>query len=303
MTNVQQLEILQSILRARVNILCLGDDFSVSMLKGAFPGISNVVGNCANLQANNKERLIMLLPTLSQKSQHIGTITIAERNMDVLYVQSHIFNSVSITICKDSVMDQLFAKTAEIRNTISIDKVLLFVSGVKNDIVTFIDDQENGNEKFIQNGIDTSIVCVYGRNNNAAGDQGKTIADTIKAAVDYYRAKGANAIKICTETEVNDNVISDWARVFSSGKANKVYGKIEEIKGKINQNRNRIELTFDDIKEVFNDSRSIDNEEIMDNVFNLKEIESYLPPNFRSDLRKQPTKQIKQFLLDNLKIS
>ncbi len=312
-TEQQNLEIIKSILMARVNILCLGDDFSVSLLEGAIPGISDVVTEYENIQKKNLQnlnRLIMILPTDSQPSKYIGSMHIDGRVMDVIYVYSVNFNSISLTICRDSLCTNkvvsVYRNTEKICADLLIDKVIVFAAGMtfdKGDIELFIKDtDDNGHKKFLENGIDVSIVCAYGRNSNAATDQGSSIAETAIEAVAQYKKIGANATSICTYR--NDNIISDWATAFGLNNTNKVVQKIASLKKQIQNCRKRVNDHFDLIKESFErEDKSIDVEKIIDNpIFMLKDIEYIFPSNFRETLKKIKLNQIKQYLLDNLKI-
>ena len=309
-TEQQNLEIIKSILMARVNILCLGDDFSVSLLKDAIPGISDVVTEYENIQKKNPYRLIMILPTDSQPSKYIGSMHIDGRVMDVIYVYSVNFNSISLTICRDSLCTNkvvsVYRNTEKICADLLIDKVIVFAAGMtfdKGDIELFIKDtDDNGHKKFLENGIDVSIVCAYGRNSNAATDQGSSIAETAIEAVAQYKKIGANATSICTYR--NDNIIADWATAFGLSNANKVEQKIASLKNQIQNCRKRVNDHFDLIKESFErEDKSIDVEKIIDNpIFMLKDIEYIFPSNFRETLKKIKLNQIKQYLLDNLKI-
>ncbi len=229
----QQLENLQSVLRTRVNILCLGDDFGVYELKEIFPGIKKLTEESVNRQRLNKHRLITLFPSAYQ-SKHIGTIDIEKHPTDVFFVKSDNFNSISLTICKESL--QNFKEIVEtICKPLCIDNaIILSAETVKKNITDFIkgtDKLDSGTDYFRDKGIDTSIVCLYDRSNNLATDQGERIADIAKTTADNYKTLGAkNAMCICTYN--NANIFFDWVKAFSM-RSNGVETKIADTKQKV----------------------------------------------------------------------
>lgn len=303
----QQLEKLQSVLRTRVNILCLGDDFGISKLIEIFPGIGELTKESVERQSINKKRLITLLPTASQ-SKHIGAIDIEKHPTDVFFVKSDNFNSISLTICKESLgckepLEHFKDIVATICKPLCIDNAIVFsAETVKKDISEFIKgidgiQNSSGTDYFRGNGIDTSIVCLYGRNNNAATDQGEKIADIAKATADKYKTMGVKNI-MCICTDNNANIFFDWAKAFSM-RSNGVENKIAETEKAIETSRRIIKIAFDNNAV---DEKTLKEADVYDGLFHLNEIDYVFPENYRSFLKNKDKNEIKNYLLNHLNI-
>ena len=293
----QQLEKLQSVLRTRVNILCLGDDFGISKLIEIFPGIGELTKESVERQSINKKRLITLLPTASQ-SKHIGAIDIEKHPTDVFFVKSANFNSVSLTICKESL--QNYKDIVEsICKPLCIDNAIVFSpETVKKDITDFIkgtEELDSGTDYFHSKGIDTSIVCLYDRSNNAATDQGEKIADIAKATADKYQTMGVKKV-MCICTYNNANIFFDWVKAFSMN-SNGVENKIAVTKQKVENIIRWITNVFDNIPDD-----TLKKVDVYDGVFHLNEIDYVFPENYRTFLKNNNKKEIKNYLLNYLKI-
>lgn len=293
----QQLEKLQSVLRTRVNILCLGDDFGISKLIEIFPGIGELTKESVERQRKNKKCLTTLLPTASQ-SKHIGAIDIENHPTDVFFVKSANFNSVSLTICKESL--QNYKDIVEsICKPLCIDNaIILSAETVKKDITDFIKGTyklDSGTDYFRGKGIETSIVCLYDRSNNAATDQGEKIADIAKATADKYQTMGIkNAMCICTYN--NANIFFDWAKAFSIN-SNGIENQIAVTKQKVENIIRRINNIFDVIPD-----ETLKEGDVYDSVFHLNDIDYVFPENYRTFLKNNNKKEIKNYLLNYLKI-
>lgn len=291
----QQLENLQSVLRTRVNILCLGDDFGVYKLEDIFPEIKELTEESVNRQRKDKKRLITLLPSAYQ-SKHIGTIDIEKHPTDVFFVKSDNFNSVSLTICKESL--QNFKDIVETKcKPLCIDNAIIFsTETVKKDIADFIkgtDILESGNDYFRVNGIDTSIVCLYGRSNNSATDQGERIADIAKATANNYKTMGVkNTMCVCTYN--NANISIDWVKAFSMY-SNGVENKITVTKQKVGNIIRKIQNVFDDIPD-----ETFKKGEVYDSFFHLNDVDYVFPENYRTFLKNKDKNEIKNYLLNHL---
>ncbi len=295
----QQLEKLQSVLRTRVNILCLGDDFVFSKLEGIFPKIESLTEEHVKLQRSNKQRLITLLPSAYQ-SKHIGIVNIGKHPTDVFFVKSDNFNSISLTLCKESL--QNFKDIVEtICKPLCIDNAIIFsAETVKKDISDFIkgtDILDSGSDYFLGNGIDTSIVCLYGRSNNSATDQGEKIAYIAKATADKYKTMGVKQV-MCICTYNNANIFFDWAKAFSM-RSNGVENKIAETEKAIEKSRRIIKIAFDNNAV---DEKTLKEADVYDGLFHLNEIDFVFPENYRSFLKNKDKNEIKNYLLNHLNI-
>lgn len=283
---------LNTILKQRINILCLGN-FEMSHLEPLFPELKQLRKLESESDFKLGKRMLLVIPTSGiQKSLlQMDTQSVCDTDIDVFFVKSDLLNSVSLLFSKEPFKSiapgSVYRNMANRLNELSISRVLLFSSDntfENDDINSFILNEQ---KIFNCNSINTFVVCVYGKNNNSVTDQGGSLSDTAKMAVKHYEQNDISAFSVCTYR--NSHIVEDWNNVFSASKINKVTNKLnrfEEALSRIRYNMDEFySIIVEGLKQQYVNDGSKENV-IRGLVYNpllkLNEIEIVFPENYQT---------------------